>query len=163
MYKRQDVSNGSLEIVASTDGQFPRASVPTAVLDGQSSITSTFWLRTSKTGPQGIVSAAHGSLTNGYTILFPNDDTLNIFENNSTIASFALPESIADNQYHHFAVTRDTTEAEVSLYLDGELVGTVTSSQTGTLSADYIALGQDQDDTAPNTACLLYTSPSPRD
>ena len=128
------------------DGDDDVVSLPGSALDGLSNQTTTFWFKTAHTGSQAVLSAANGVTDNEWLIIFDNDAQLRLYHGGETVA-WTLSESIADRRWHHYAVVRDQANQEVSLYLDGELVGAALPMVLSDLDVadNGLYLGQDQD------------------
>ncbi len=103
------------------DGDFDLIGLPHEVLDGLSDVTTTFWLKTSKTGEQVIVSGANRIRDNEYTLFFPNPSTLRFHSNGNRprLCHIDMPP-IADGRWHHMAVVRNATLGNAILYIDGK-------------------------------------------
>ncbi len=119
--------------------------LPNTVLDGANDVSVSFWLKTTYTGAQAIVSAANSSVSaaNEFLIFFSSDTRLYVFIKGGN--KYTTIDSIADNQWHHFVITR--RDDTVKFYVDGSLVATRTNANTGALQVDPggLYIGQEQD------------------
>jgi len=105
------------------------------------------WVRTSKTGQQGVVSGARAGNDNEFLLFFASSTEIRVYTgiNDSSFVAWTVP-SVADDGWHHLAVTRDVSGSSVELFLDGVSQGAQTVSLTA-LSIDPggLVLAQDQD------------------
>ncbi|MEP3831340.1 MAG: LamG-like jellyroll fold domain-containing protein [Rhodopirellula bahusiensis] len=134
-----DLTTGSLEF--SDD----LVELDATIVDGAADLTTAFWLKTSKTGQQAIVSAARSdSSNNEYLLFFQNDTELRFFSGSNR--SFTGLPSIADDEWHHFVVVADSSADQVELYLDGAFHSSISIDLDGfDVAAGGLFLGQDQD------------------
>ena len=130
----------------SFDGTDDYVVLPGEALDGLADMTAEFWLSTQDTGPQAIISGANAGNSREYLVLLQSDTELRLYSGESlySYVSWTIA-SVADGAWHHFAVVRDDTSNEATLYLDGGSQGTV-STTLNPLSIDSagLILGQDQ-------------------
>ena len=123
--------------------------IPEALLDGEGDVTTSYWLRTTKTGQQAIVSAPNSSNNNEYLIFQNNQTTLAQYSNSQT-TSFGTV-GMADNTWRHYMVTLDDAADgggadEARLYINGVADNENPKSiNTGTLLIQSLYLGQEQD------------------
>ena len=119
--------------------------LPSTALDGLSTVTVAFWIKTTRTGTSTILGGA-GTNTNEFIIYFSNDVSLAIYVHGTPV-SWTVP-SIADGQWHHFAVVMDSSANEVTIYRDAVSLGTKSHGPGGTplqISAGGLIVGQEQD------------------
>lgn len=116
-------------------------------LNGLSNVTTEFWLKTARTGKQSVFSGANAGNNNEYLIFLDSDTSLEFYTGatSESYVSWDIP-TVADSQWHHFAIVRNDTADSVEFYLDGVSQGTRSTPLT-TLSVDTdgLVLGQDQD------------------
>ncbi|NLF73929.1 MAG: hypothetical protein GX575_33385, partial [Candidatus Anammoximicrobium sp.] len=137
---------GEADHAASFDGVDDAISLPAAIVDGLSDLSVEFWLQTTKAGGQTFLSGANAGNANEILIYASSSSAFEVYtgESNSTKLGWTTP-TIADNVWHHVAVVRDATAANVTLYVDGISRGT----QAAPLSAldvdpGGLFVGQDQ-------------------
>ncbi|MFP4553836.1 MAG: S8 family serine peptidase, partial [Actinomycetota bacterium] len=129
------------------DGADDRVDLDPASLHGADDVTAAFWLRTTDTGAQTIISGANASNSNEYTIYLVSDTRIRFYvgtaENEGV--QWDIP-SIADGQWHHLALVRNSGPEHTYLYLDGSYFGgwQVTKAMDP-LEVSGLVLGQDQD------------------
>lgn len=120
--------------------------IPSGALTNGGDVTATFWIKTSKTGGQAIVSGARSGEDNEYLIFFIDNTTLQFFFGGTDV-SWTIA-SISDNVWHHVAVVRDDGNNEARLYIDGvpdnENPKAITLSAM-TIDAGGLIVGQEQD------------------
>lgn len=129
------------------DGVDDRVDVPGAALDGLRDATVALWVRTTKTGPQALLSAAGPGDDNELLLFLSSDTELQFFtgESSGAFVSWTVP-TLADGAWHHLAVLRDQAAGTVSLYRDGALEGTqATALNRLDVAAAGVVLGQEQD------------------
>ncbi|MCX7423786.1 MAG: DNRLRE domain-containing protein [Planctomycetia bacterium] len=96
-----------------------RVAINSTALDGANSVTTTFWLKTTKTGPQTVMSAARSATeTDEYEIRLDDSMTLTVGYRDQQFVSFTTP-NLADGTYHHVAVIRDAAAGSISVLVDG--------------------------------------------
>lgn len=130
------------------DGDDDVAYLPEETVDGASDLTVEFWLKTTETGKQVIVSAANEVNDNVILIYFPSSTRLDYFtgEGVSDTVGWSIP-SIADGAWRHFSLVRDQAAGEVRFYINGVSQGAQTTVlSTLEVDAGGFLLGQDQDD-----------------
>jgi subtilisin family serine protease len=130
------------------DGSDDRLDLDPAILNGFGDITATMWLKTTKPGPQALVSGANAGNSNEYLIYLASPTNLRLYTGSSPTAgvSWNLPFSIADGAWHHLAVVRDDTRNRADLYLAGSWVGAWgVALDPIDIESDGLLLGQDQD------------------
>ena len=131
----------------SFDGSDDRVDLDRSVLDTADDITAAFWLRTTDTGAQAIVSGANASNSNEYMVYLVDDTHLRLYvgtaENEGVV--WQIP-SIADGQWHHLAVVRNSGPEHAYLYIDGSYYGgwAVTKAMDP-VTIEALVIGQDQD------------------
>ena len=129
-----------------------RIDLPHQVLDGLFDVTVAFWLKTSKSGAQTILSGANRSNDNEHIVYFNSESQIRFYSHGR--ADPNLPDCdvdippINDGAWHHFAVVRNASEGNADFFVDG--VGY--TDQCGYLEygrlvidAGGLILGQDQD------------------
>ena len=87
------------------------------VLDGQSNITTAFWFKTNHTNGQAIVSGANNTEDDAFQIWLADDTTLQLFDESQSVTWNIA--SIADDTFHHYAITRDQQNNQAELFIDG--------------------------------------------
>ncbi len=127
----------------SASGTSDLLTLPSVVLDGVSSLSVGFWIRTSGTsGEQTVISAANSLQDNEMKIVFLTNTVLEVVIDN--VAQTMNIESVATDRWVHFAIAMSSTTT--TIYRDGELIGTMASHGTGgSLSIQGLVVGQDQD------------------
>ncbi len=136
------------------DGQDDVVSLPGSVFNNLGEITTSFWFSTTRTSPQTFVegiNASEGLFEDSrYRIAVDGDRKLSVSINGDSSARFALP-FVADGTMHHLSVVSSDSLNRVSVYLDGELLGTHTVSIGPVqIAADALILGRERLDLAGN-------------
>ena len=101
-----------------------RIDLPHEVLDGRLDVTIAFWLKTSKSGDQTIVSSAN-QLNDNEHIVFLLNERLIVFFSHGRVRSRqgrcdVEIQPIADGTWHHFAVIRNASLGHADFFIDGE-------------------------------------------
>ena len=124
------------------DGDY--VSLPNSILNGQSDLTTVFWLKTPTASADAVISAANASNDNELLVYMTSATSVDIYSSGS-IRSFTTP-NLADNAWHQLAIVRDDVNNTMTLYVDGVSIGTQ-SMPLSTLVVDTggLILGQDQD------------------
>lgn len=134
---------GSLQF----DGNDDRVDLQAEALDGTDDVTAAFWLRSTHTGAQSLLSGANATNSNEYFIYLADSTHLRFYvgtgENEGV--QWTIP-SVADGEWHHIAVVRNSGPDHAYLYLDGTYYGgwAVTKSMEP-LQISGLEIGQDQD------------------
>lgn len=116
------------------DGSSNYVTVPTNVLSGKINFTFSAWIKTSQSvagtaryldpGIFGSINAA--GFTNDFRLSTYNGNLAWYDEfNGSTAVQYSTTTNVADNQWHHVAVSRKGSI--ISLYVDGQLAGATTT------------------------------------
>ncbi len=98
-------------------------------------------------GPEAILSGANGENDNEYLVSLGGGDTVRLHtgQTSDDHVSWTVP-SVADDQWHHFAVVRDDANDRAVLYLDGQSQGTRAGVFNPlSISPGGFVIGQDQD------------------
>ena len=129
-----------------------RIDLPHEVLNGRLDVTIAFWLKTSKSGAQTIVSSAN-QLNDNEHIVFLLNERLIVFFSHGRVRSRqgrcdVEIQPIADGTWHHFAVIRNASLGHADFFIDGEgytkRCGHLVYD-TLKVEAGGLILGQDQD------------------
>ncbi|MDH3249254.1 MAG: putative Ig domain-containing protein [Acidimicrobiia bacterium] len=139
---------GKIAGAVTLDGLDDRVDLDPGVLDGAGDISFATWFRTTKTGTQTIISGANPGNDNEYAISFVDDTTLRFYSgaNPNAGATWQLPRSIADGEWHHLVVRRINGPSHVWAYIDGISVGGwLITIPMVPVEIDGLVLGQDQD------------------
>jgi hypothetical protein len=117
--------------------------IPEAMLNGEGDVTTSYWMRTTKTGQQAFVSAPNSTDDNEY-LIFQNGETL-LGQYSGTVNTSFGTVAVADDSWRYFMLTMDDTADEVRLYVDG-LADTENPNAltVSTLTIESIYLGQEQ-------------------
>ncbi|MFC1859349.1 LamG-like jellyroll fold domain-containing protein, partial [Thermodesulfobacteriota bacterium] len=130
----------------SFDGEDDTLVLPNSVLDQRTALTVSFWLKTTVTTAQSVISAANSSQNNEFLVYFSDDTKLSVYVNGKA-KSWTVP-SIADNLWRHFAITVDLSTEDVKLYINGLSQG-IPQNYGGVLPAQItvegLVVGQEQD------------------
>ena len=155
-----DLTQGALVF----DGVNDVVELPHSVLDGAGDVTTTFWLKTPDAGSANkgsavssklngtIVSGANEVQPNEYLLYLRDDSTFVVAAHDKTIEWKEI-ESIADGQFHHYALVRDQGNQRLELFVDGNSQGERTTYTDGTaieltnlqLDEGGLLVGQHQD------------------
>ena len=129
-----------------------RIDLPHKVLNGRLDVSTAFWLKTSKSGAQTIVSGANQLDDNEHVVFLLNERLLIFFSHGRVESKQGRCDieiqPIADGTWHHFAVVRNGSLGYADFFVDGEgypkrcghLVYNALKVEAGGL-----ILGQDQD------------------
>ena len=129
-----------------------RIDLPHEVLNGRLDVTIAFWLKTSKSGAQTIVSGANQLNDNEYIVLFLNEGLIRFYSHGrvgrNQIWCDVEIQPIADGTWHHFAVIRNASLGHADFFIDGEgytkRCGHL-AYDTLNVEAGGLILGQEQD------------------
>ena len=130
-----------------------RIDLPHKVLDGLLDVTIAFWLKTSKSGAQTIVSGANQLNDNEYIVFFLNEGLIRFYSHGNVgrnqVWCDVEIQPIADGTWHHFAVIRNASLRHADFFIDGEgytkRCGHLVYD-TLKVEAGGLILGQDQDE-----------------
>ncbi|MEM8678033.1 MAG: PKD domain-containing protein [Planctomycetota bacterium] len=139
--------SGRVHTLASTslqfDGDDDRVALSSGVLDGATDLTTAFWIKTTKTGVTTVVSAANETVADAYRVAFVSDTEMRVAVQGN-VYDWTVP-SIADNQWQHVAITRDTLAGQLEAFLNGVSLGSLAESGAPLMvSVDGLFLGQNQ-------------------
>ena len=129
-----------------------RIDLPHEVLNGRLDVTIAFWLKTSKSGAQTIVSGANQLNDNEYIVFFLHEGLIRFYSHgnvgNNQVWCDVEIQPIADGTWHHFAVIRNASLGHADFFIDGEgdteRCGNLVYD-TLKVEAGGLILGQDQD------------------
>ena len=133
-------------------GTQDRIDLPHQVLDGLRDVSISFWLKTTKSRSQAILSAANRSRDNEHIVYLWDQSNIHFFShgstgNNNRFCWVSIP-AIADGQWHHIVVIRNAVEGNADFYVDGvgqtDLCGSL-EYRALTVEAGGLILGQEQD------------------
>lgn len=104
-------------------------------------LTVAFWVKTNATGNRTLFSYSNPAFANGFLMITPSNIELNIRDN-----TYFTGINVADNQWHHLAVTYNSSNFIAKVYKDGVLASTNTFPTSATLTTNgTFVLGQEQD------------------
>ncbi len=134
------------------NGTDHRIDLPHNVLDGRLDVTIAFWLKTSKSGAQTIVSGANQFNDNEYIVFFLNEGLIRFYSHGNVgrnqVWCDVEIQPIADGTWHHFAVIRNASLGHADFFVNGEgytkRCGHLVYD-TLKIEAGGLILGQDQD------------------
>lgn len=130
----------------SASGTTDRISLPRQALHGLSTISVSFWINTTKTGEQAVLSGAKSGGDNEVLLLFGSDTEFRLYFH-GTMSTWTIP-SIATGTWRHVVVRSNATTNQTTLYLDGVSMGNRTTSAGGTpfsIDPGGLIVGQEQD------------------
>ena len=133
-------------------GTEDRIDLPHEVLDGLRDVSISFWLKTTKSGSQAIVSAANRSNDNEHIVYLWDQRNIHFFSHGTPgqHARFCWVDipPIADGQWHHIVVIRNAAEGNAAFYVDGvgqtDLCGDL-EYRALTVEEGGLIIGQEQD------------------
>jgi hypothetical protein len=111
--------------------------LPREAVHGASTISVSFWIKTTQTGEQAVLSGNNAGQDNEFLLLFGSHTEFRIYCHGNT-QSWTIP-SIADNQWHHFAVISTADTNSTIVYKDGVSLGS--RSVSANTTAFNIAIG----------------------
>ena len=125
--------------------------LPREVLHGATSFIAEFWLKADLAQHSTVISGEQSDATNNeffYTLLTPN--SIRIAYNGQPGLDFTVPssitESLDDSQWHHHAVVVDDVTNRISVYIDGQSIGSQAMNVVPlSIAAGGLVLGQEQD------------------
>ena len=100
-----DLSQRALTFGTSTATFLPNVALRRETFNGLTSFTTAFWMKTTNTGRQTLVSAANSTFTEEFSIYLLNNTTVRVVLHNQEF-SWTVP-SLSDNVFHHVAVVVD--------------------------------------------------------
>ena len=120
-----------------------RLKIPYQIANGLQDFSVAVWVKTTRTGEQGIVTGANTSQNNEFLLFLPNRTTIRPYLKGSN-NSYSLPASIADDSWHHIIWMRDGSRETV--YYDGTSLGSNTvSTAPVVINTGGLWLGTEQD------------------
>ena len=134
------------------NGPDHRIDLPHEVLNGRLDVTIAFWLKTSKSGAQTIVSSAN-QLNDNEHIVFLLNERLIVFFSHGRVRSLqgrcdVEIQPIADGTWQHFAVIRNASLGHADFFINGEEYTNRCGHlvyDTLKVEAGGLILGQEQD------------------
>ena len=129
-----------------------RIDLPHEVLNGRLDVSIAFWLKTSKSEAQTIVSGANQFNDNEHVVFLLNERLLIFFSHGRVESKQGRCDveiqPIADGTWHHFAVVRNASLGYTDFFINGEgypkRCGHLVYNAL-TVEAGGLILGQDQD------------------
>ena len=101
-----------------------RIDLPHEVLNGRLDVAIAFWLKTSKSGAQTVISGANQRDDNEYIVFFLNERLIVFFSHGRVRSRQGRCdveiEPIADGTWHHFAMIRNALLGHADFFIDGE-------------------------------------------
>ena len=133
-------------------GMEDRIDLPHEVLDGLRDVSISFWLKTTKSGSQAIVSAANRSKDNEHIVYLLSQRILRFYSHGTQGHHYGWCDvdipPIADGQWHHIVVVRNAAEGNAAFYVDGvgqtDLCGDL-EYRALTVEEGGLIIGQEQD------------------
>lgn len=135
--------------------------LPRAVIHEASTVSASFWIKTTHTGEQAIVSGNNASKDNELLLFFGSHTEFRIYCHGNT-QSWTIP-SIADGNWHHVAVVSLADTNKTTMYLDKVSMGTKSISAGNTpysIDVGGLIVAQEQDSVGggfSNSQCLRGT------
>ena len=140
----QTVRHGSLDLNDSI------AVLPSEVLDGVSDFMVEFWYRTDRAEHATILSAARDNdVANEFFVVLLDPNTVRIADKDVGIGDFTGLPNLADNQWHHYAIVRDSQNGTMRLFIDGQYISQdkpLSSTAALQIADGGLVIGQEQDD-----------------
>jgi hypothetical protein len=121
-------------------------SLPRAVIHEASTVSASFWIKTTHLGEQSIVSGNRASKDNEFLLFFGSHTEFRIYCHGNT-QSWRIP-SIADGSWHHVAVVSSADTNKTTMYLDKVSMGTKSISAGSTpysIDVGGLIVAQEQD------------------
>ncbi len=121
-------------------------SLPRAAVHDTSTVSASFWVKTTYTGEQSIVSGSSASQSNEYLLFFGSHTEFRIYCHGST-QSWTIP-SIADGNWHHVVVVSTADTNTTVMYLDKVSMGSKSISAGSTpfsIASGGLIVAQEQD------------------
>jgi hypothetical protein len=121
-------------------------SLPYGVINGTSTASASFWIKTTYTGEQSIISGANATQSNEYLLMFTSSTQLKMHCHGSS-QTWTIP-SIADGNWHHVVVVCENSSGATTVYLDNVSMGSLTLSAGSTpfsISSGGLLVAQEQD------------------
>ncbi len=138
------------------DGSNDIVELHNSVLDGKTDVTTTFWMKTTNTAYQAILSGANAAIDNEFTFFVRRvSSTQSEFwlgTQGRTVQWF-FDTDILDGNFHHIALVRDQGNQQFELYVDGDSKGVKTEDVSNValnlrpirIDEGGLLVGQDQD------------------
>ena len=127
-------------------------SLPNSVLDDNYRFMVQFNYRTTKIGPQSILSAANRNEANEFAIFFHDATTLRVIDR-ATVNDFTNLPSLADGEWHQISIVREGARNGHWLVIDGVSYGFQTvfvSTINLDVTSGGLFVGQNQDELGGN-------------
>jgi hypothetical protein len=135
--------------------------LPRDAVHGVSTVSVSFWIKTSYTGEQAVVSGANASQSNEFLLHFGSSTEFRVYCHGNT-QSWTIP-SVADNQWHHFIVISQADTNSTVVYKDGVSLGSKTISANTSafnIASGGLIVAQEQDSVGggfSNSQCVRGT------
>jgi hypothetical protein len=133
-------------------------SLPNTAVTGKTTVSVSFWIKSTYTGEQAVLSGNNASQDNEFLLHFGSHTEFRVYCHGST-QSWTVP-SIADGQWHHFVVASTSAGNTTTVYRDGVSVGAKSVSANGTafnIAVGGLIVAQEQDSVGgsfANTQCV---------
>jgi hypothetical protein len=121
-------------------------SLPNTAVTGKTTVSVSFWIKSSYTGEQAVLSGNKASLDNEFLLHFGSHTEFRVYCHGNT-QSWTIP-SIADGQWHHFVVVSTSAGNTTTVYKDGVSIGPKSISANGTaftIDPGGLIVAQEQD------------------
>lgn len=120
--------------------------LPNTAVSGKTTVSASFWVKTTHTGEQCVLSGNNASQDNEFLLFFGSHTEFRIYCHGST-QSWTIP-SIADGEWHHFVVVSTAAGNTTMLYKDGVSMGSKSVSANNTpfnIAVGGLIVAQEQD------------------
>ncbi|WP_367871234.1 LamG domain-containing protein [Luteolibacter sp. Populi] len=149
------IDGGALEFHGGADA----VGLSAGILDGHGDLTISLWFKTaSASAVQGLLSATGASpSTSQLAISLESGTTIRFHTGGGTSVTWTSGSNLADDQWHHAIVTRNTAAGQVALHLDGAPYGSPQAASLSALSVSALALGQFHQTVSTYDAAKAFT------
>jgi hypothetical protein len=115
-------------------------------IHGSTSASASFWIKTTHTGEQGVISGSNASESNEFLCLIFNSTTFRTYFHGATL-TWTTP-SLSDGRWHNVIVVANAVTGMTTAYFDGVSLGAQAGGSGGTafnLASGGLIFGQEQD------------------
>lgn len=136
----------SLGVELNTSGTGDRIDLPHTAVDGLSSVSVAWWMRTDNTGQTTVLSGARSSQANAFLLYFSSDSNFRPFVDGSS-RDYSV-EPISNGSWRHYVYQLDRTSGAESLHVNGELAASGSRTATSSVldvDSGGLMLAQEQD------------------
>ncbi len=133
---------GILDRSVQLDRSADRITLPASAFDQRGDLTFSVWVKSTRRSGQCILSGNRADMDDAIKLYLRTPTSLRFYHENAS-TTWTVPD-LADGRWHLVTVTRDQTESESTIYIDGQSMGTRTMSLSD-IRVEHVVIGEEQD------------------